>query len=195
MKKKYLQLCPWHFNNGKNFDIEQFNDFQKKEQRWADSLWLFAWYITIIIGMILVFSIVLPRRRKAVKAMNLLGIADADVKAALAHLENGTCAYQPSNEEREKWLQYLNSNETQIQETKTVKKPKTMLVWGIILLVICAIFIVNALAGNLELGEGESIIPTLVFVWFCLRRWDVALIASNKAKRKLDARTYSFILQ
>ncbi len=32
MKKKYLQLCPWPFKNGKTFDIAQFDDFKIKER-------------------------------------------------------------------------------------------------------------------------------------------------------------------
>lgn len=133
MREKYLQLCPWHFSSGAAFNYGDFREFQRKEQRWADSLWLFVWYITIFIGLILVSAICLPRRKKAVRAMALLGITDVDVKAALQHLKDGTTAYTPSSDEREAWISFVKEADAAAREEKARNAPKVMKIWGIVL--------------------------------------------------------------
>lgn len=153
MRKKYLQLCPWHFSNGAAFNYDDFREFQQKEQRWADSLWLFVWYITILIGLILVSAICLPRRKKAVLAMSRLGITDADVKAALQHLKNGTTAYAPSQNEREAWLSFVKESDAAARAKKAENAPRVMRIWGIVL---CAMGGVAGIRGITELASGAG---------------------------------------
>jgi len=153
VSKKYLQLCPWHFSNGAAFHYGDFYDFRQKEQRWADSLWLFVWYITIFIGLILVSAICLPRRKKAVRAMSLLGITDVDVKAALRHLKDGTTAYTPSFDEREAWVSFVKEADAAAREEKAKNAPKGMKIWGIVL---CAMGGVAGIEGIARLASGAG---------------------------------------
>lgn len=154
VNKKYLQLCPWHFQNGASFNYGDFRGFQREAQRWADSLWLFVWYITILIGMILVSSICLPRRKRAVRAMAQLGITDADVKAALQNLKKGTTAYTPSKQEREAWLSFVKESDAAADAKKAENAPKVMRVWGIVL---CAMGGVAGIEAVTKLAAGASL--------------------------------------
>jgi len=191
MKKKYLQLCPWHFGNGASFNYDDFRDFQQKEQHWADSLWLFVWYITILFGLILVGSICLPRRKKAVRAMALLGITDTDVKAALQHLENGTYAYEPTKEEREAWLAHIKKSDAAVREKKIENKPKVMKTWGIVLCAMGGVAGIEGITGLVSgFGMDENLKSMLIGTALFLGVGIYLILRSKKivSEKRIDGR-------
>ena len=131
--KKFLVLRPWHFDKGTSFSLVNFFDYQRKAQKWADSAWIFFTIISVIPFAVLTLCISLPRARKAQAAAARLGVTRQEIDIALNHLKNATVAYEPSQEELDRW-ESTYSNEVRNHEEESAKKrPQNMKVWGIVL--------------------------------------------------------------
>jgi len=109
--------------------------------------------LSIIPYIILAFSISVPRARKAQVAAARLGVTGQDIHAALKRLENGTVAYEPSQEERDRWETLCEKAAIEQSREKARKKPKVMKTWGIAL---CAMGGVAGIGGIAELASGSS---------------------------------------
>lgn len=166
--KKYLTLRPWHFDKGASFSAEGFLDYQRKAQKWADSAWVFFTIISIIPYAILTFSIVVPRARKAQVAAARLGVTRQEINSALNNLKNATVAYEPSQEERDRWERiYTNEERNQVEE-KARKKPGIMKTWGIVLCAMGGVVgievIIDLASGSKESDPGEMLAAIALFI-------------------------------
>lgn len=151
--KKYLTLRPWHFERGASFSVESFLDYQRKAQKWADSLWIYFTMILVFPYIILAFSISVPRARKAQAAAARLGVTHKEINSALNHLKNSTVAYEPSQEERDRWESIYTNEVRHQEEEKARKKPGIMKTWGIVL---CVIGGIAGIEGITNLASGSN---------------------------------------
>lgn len=145
--KKFLTLRPWHFDKGTSFSLESFFDYQRKAQKWADSAWIFFTIISIIPFAVLSLSISLPRARKAQAAAARLGVTRQEIDIALNHLKNASVAYEPSQEELDRWESTYANDVRNHEEESARKKPQKMKVWGIVLSAMGGVVGIKTISG------------------------------------------------
>lgn len=167
--KKYLTLRSWHFERGTSFSFENFADYQRKAQKWADSAWIYFTIISIIPYIVLAFSIAVPRARKAQVAAARLGVTRQEINAALERLKNGTVAYEPSLEDRARWEDFFAKEALSREKEKAQKKPKVIKTWGIVLCAMGGVVGIQIIAdlvsgSNAEGDLGSMLAGTVLFI-------------------------------
>ena len=186
---KYYSLRPWHFINGASFSIEDFQEYQFRAQRWRRCMWIYAFMLCPPVWIILAFSIFVPRASRMKQAANRLGILK-ETKEALSRMEAGRTAYTPSQAQLDEWKafdtkqRYLEA-EKQAWKKSPARKKKLLKIWGIILLAMCAICLINGFTGNLQADEGESTLAPLI-IGFLLFGGGGAWLLFSASKIKLE---------